>query len=330
MAKVLFKGFMQVSQTAFEAKTDEQKLNYLWFVRPDGAEDDSEGDIYLGTRHYGHWSESELGVLAQVIKSAGFQSLTGDYVPYTGGTYTSGVTSVLAATSALDDAVKANKVFEGDGITVTDSATGATIEIKVKSGDKVLATDASGLSATISLAKVDTGHTDPDFAAQYKLVGLNGEQLGDTINIPKDQFLVDVDYEAVIDQSVMDRFQLPGASGDYTDNPYLCFLWELDRDPSTSGSQVGMAVSLKDIIPEPENIVIELNGNEYTKTTGATGSTYSLTVDASDIDIATGITADNTAVYGADIPSGSTIQQALAAIYSSSLLYIDGDDVETA
>lgn len=48
-----FKGFKQVTASAYQAAED--KAGYLWFVRSNISGDTYEGDIYFGTKHYGHF-----------------------------------------------------------------------------------------------------------------------------------------------------------------------------------------------------------------------------------------------------------------------------------
>ena len=59
MPNTKFKGFKQVTSDYFEQLSDSQKLGYLWFVRSNivtGETETYDGDIYLGTRHYGRQS----------------------------------------------------------------------------------------------------------------------------------------------------------------------------------------------------------------------------------------------------------------------------------
>lgn len=66
MANIQFKGFRQVTQRFFDALTDEEKIGYIWFVRSNietsGATETYDGDIFLGTRCYGHFG-GEVGEL---------------------------------------------------------------------------------------------------------------------------------------------------------------------------------------------------------------------------------------------------------------------------
>lgn len=53
-----FKGFKQVTKEYFDSVPEAEKVGYLWFVRSiveSGGTEDYSGDIFLGTRHYGHF-----------------------------------------------------------------------------------------------------------------------------------------------------------------------------------------------------------------------------------------------------------------------------------
>lgn len=67
MSEKIFKGFKQVLRAEYEsAVTGGTALGYIWFVRPDSG-NTSEGDIYLGTRHYGHFGENDLADLTSKV-----------------------------------------------------------------------------------------------------------------------------------------------------------------------------------------------------------------------------------------------------------------------
>ncbi len=55
----IFKGFRQVTQRFFDSLTDVEKQGYIWFVRSNievsGGTETYDGDIFLGTRRYGHF-----------------------------------------------------------------------------------------------------------------------------------------------------------------------------------------------------------------------------------------------------------------------------------
>lgn len=81
MDKKIFKGFKQVTSTAFNAAKEANELSgYLWFVRTEVPEIEGENnvandeyDIYFGARQYGHFCEGEI----PAIKSS-IESLNGD------------------------------------------------------------------------------------------------------------------------------------------------------------------------------------------------------------------------------------------------------------
>lgn len=80
--------------------------------------------------------------------------------------------------------------YEGtNAITVgtADTANTRTIALKIDASDKVLTQGSNGLLTNIVLQKSTT--TTSGYAATYSLVGNGNTQLGDVINIPKDQFL---------------------------------------------------------------------------------------------------------------------------------------------
>lgn len=60
MPNVTFKGFKQVTKDYFDSLSEEEKKGYLWFVRSNivtsgGSVSSYNGDIFLGTRCYGHF-----------------------------------------------------------------------------------------------------------------------------------------------------------------------------------------------------------------------------------------------------------------------------------
>ena len=75
------KGFKQVTLAAYQAAED--KVGYLWFVRSDVSGDTYEGDIYFGTRHYGHFG-GEVEELATringILSDAGIVDESGNTV----------------------------------------------------------------------------------------------------------------------------------------------------------------------------------------------------------------------------------------------------------
>ena len=85
MPNVTFKGFRQVTKSYFDRLTDEAKVGYLWFVRSniDVSGDTYDGDIFLGTRCYGHFGD-EVAVLEdrlnRILYNAGIVDESGNTI----------------------------------------------------------------------------------------------------------------------------------------------------------------------------------------------------------------------------------------------------------
>ena len=64
MALNVFKGIEQVTETTYLGLNKSDKIGKLYLVK----RTDGYGDIYFGTRHYGHFSQTEIDKLAQAVK----------------------------------------------------------------------------------------------------------------------------------------------------------------------------------------------------------------------------------------------------------------------
>lgn len=68
MAFEVFKGIGQVTWESFSGLTNDEKIGKLWFVKrtvaEGGNDNDAYGEIYFGTRHYGHFSQAEIDAIA--------------------------------------------------------------------------------------------------------------------------------------------------------------------------------------------------------------------------------------------------------------------------
>lgn len=135
-------------------------------------------------------------------------------------------------------AATAGNGIQGNGTNGALDATHQQISVKAKTNGGITV-DANGVSLTtgasgINLKKLTT--TTTGYASSYELQ-LNGTKVGDTINIPKDQFLKDVSYVTEAPSPA------EGNSASVT-FPALRFEWELDTDDDTSGEQTITYVSI--------------------------------------------------------------------------------------
>lgn len=171
--------------------------------------------------------ERAEGVENAIKESVGLGN-DGEYVAYAGGSFTSGATSVLEATTMLDDAVKnisgevqANHVEGEDAIVVTTSATKTVVSLKVGEGDKLLTNDEDGLHTSIDLVSVtgsELADLGPDVKEAYKLTGVGSERIGQYIKIYRDSVIYKI---AVGDMGDTFKNFEPGSAGLVTTNPEL-------------------------------------------------------------------------------------------------------------
>lgn len=86
MPNAEFKGFRQVTKDFFDALTAEEKMGYLWFVRSNiitGDTEEYDGDIFLGTRHYGHQGSDVEALedrLNRILYNAGIVDESGNTI----------------------------------------------------------------------------------------------------------------------------------------------------------------------------------------------------------------------------------------------------------
>lgn len=66
MAEILLKGIKQVFAETYNNTAVDDKKGYLWFVRDDSGS--TGGDIYIGTRHYSHFNESDSEEIAKIAQ----------------------------------------------------------------------------------------------------------------------------------------------------------------------------------------------------------------------------------------------------------------------
>ena len=150
-----FKGIKQVTFNAYsEAVSAQTAAGYLWFVRQSSG--DTNGDIYFGTRHYGHFNEDEIKklTLEEDITTMGVSV----------GTLSNG--SKLAKGASLTDVLKQILIKEIDAAvgakpSVTIGVTGVT-----SSGTYEVGTS---LTATLSHTYTDGKFVGADSLYQYDL-----------------------------------------------------------------------------------------------------------------------------------------------------------------
>lgn len=116
MSEKIFKGFKQVLRDEYKsAVTGGTALGYIWFVRPDSG-NTSEGDIYLGTRHYGHFGENDLADLtSKVTNICNSVGLVAD------GTFEGFTTDFINGASSFADAIDTIATKVNELVTTIDS-----------------------------------------------------------------------------------------------------------------------------------------------------------------------------------------------------------------
>lgn len=218
MAQLVFKGIKQVSAAAFAAETN--KVGYLWFVRTPATETTPEsGDVYFGTRHYGHFGdvsdaaatakiENILTTLGNAFDENGeWQGfLPAEEHPILGDLGEK--TTLTDALVALESAIT---LVKGD-ITAL-AARVSTVESEVATiKEKGIFTD------NFSIVKVAAGEGQDEIAAVYNLVVGSGEtaQLLGSIDIPKDRFLKSGSYNTETKTLQLVVLQADGTDGTIT------------------------------------------------------------------------------------------------------------------
>lgn len=143
MSEKIFKGFKQVLQAEYDsAVTGGTALGYIWFVRPDSGST-SVGDIYLGTRHYGHFGENDLADLTSKISSictelgltaeGGFEGFETDFIQGA-SSFANAIDTIAAKVNELVASVdsKVSGITASDNSVEVDSSDPKNPKIKVK------------------------------------------------------------------------------------------------------------------------------------------------------------------------------------------------------
>ena len=214
------------------------------------------------------------------------------------------------ALSKIENALDAQQVEAGDGsITIGTNAqnNNTTVAVNIKSGEKVLATSASGMYTDIKIVSATPSSTN--VKEEYHLQATDGTQLGESIKIYKDSSLYNVylgnQYDTLVSDS--DPTVVPG-SGDTS----LCFIYQkadgkyelvavdvetfLEESEFQDGLQVvNHEVSVK-VDSTSEKVYTQYNADG---TTAATGAVLSVSSDGVKVDnIQTAIDAKVAAEIG--------------------------------
>lgn len=150
-----FKGIKQVLfetySNAVKAKT---AAGYLWFVRQ--STEDKNGDIYFGTRHYGHFNEDEIKklTLEEEITTMGVSV----------GTLNNG--SKLAKGASLTDVLKQILIKEIDATVGVNPSTKISVAGVTSGGSYEVGTS---LTATLSHTYTDGNFVGADSLYTYNL-----------------------------------------------------------------------------------------------------------------------------------------------------------------
>jgi len=123
--------------------------------------------------------------------------------------------TVKAAIEAIEAAAISVSGAANTAIEVTESGINKTIGLKINANDKILSQTSDGLSATVSLVAAGTLVDATNNAAEYYLADKDGNKLGATINIPKDQLLSDVAFvegSGSADDKLRFTFAVPSGS----------------------------------------------------------------------------------------------------------------------
>lgn len=175
---------------------------------------------------------------------------------YTVSKTSAGTTLTLTTGNGLEKNSSTLSAKAGNGITI--DANGIAVNPKTNGGVTV---DSSGVSIDTSNFKIVATTPGAGYAGSYELQ-LNGKKVGDTINIPEDQFLKDVSYVTTAPAT-------PEGNSASVTFPALKFTWSLDRDAESAGDQVTTYVSVADLGAAAKTSIELTSG-----TTATSGTNY--------------------------------------------------------
>ena len=198
------------------------------------------------------------------------------------------IANEAAVKAYVDDSIAAQSAAQGTaltGVTVAPNDGALTVSVANKQADFTLTTDnvtvgqdANGLKSLLTLKKLSSPNSA--YAAQYQLWNAASGAVGDTINIPKDQFLSGASYDKNTEKLVL-TFAIKGEGDATVANTVDVPVGDLVHE--YTGSQA-ITVTYDAEHPE-ENTVISLkldNSSENFLTVGEGGLKLSGVQDAID------------------------------------------------
>lgn len=222
MTKKLFKGIRQVNSVTFNATPD--KTGYLWFVRTEVKTDDEtennvandEYDIYLGTKHYGHFQEGELATI-----KANIEALNGQ------------IEEIIELLEALQDLAEGNQIAHqanSQAINGLQTQLQDYLVKNVDTNDKVLNVADGILSSQISLAYED-GHIKL-FGKSKEVTSTN--EAGEEVTTIENEILGSIDASDFIKDSVLDDVEVTEIEGE----KYIVFTWKTEGDAEAKTDKI--------------------------------------------------------------------------------------------
>ena len=201
-----------------------------------------------------------------------------------GGSYDAENTVAAAIAELSGNAI--SLVAADDNAIVVSGEVDKTVGLKINANDKFLSQTSDGLSATVSIVKASTLTDSENNAAEYYLVGNDGTTpIGARINIPKDQFLDNVEFvkgQGSKDDKLQFTFSVP--SGTKVLDVDLSGLFS-EYEPGSGISLIASSTGIK------INGVID-NSSESFLTVGANGfklAGVQTAIDAGDTALSTAI-----------------------------------------
>ena len=316
-----FNGFKQVLLATYEALEASAKTGYVWFVRPDSAS--TYGDIYVGSRHYGHFgNEAETISALQAIVGAGFsgKTLTEKIDELTG----------IEASGVIVYATEDNGVYTD----VEEGTPGAEkyLKLTIGSGDPIyiLASELvnlEGYATTADLAgKADVNHTHD----QYSLTSHTHDDYAVTGHNHDDRYYTEQEVDdllsGITSNVKADWEAQAGSDAEILNKPDLSnFATTGDVSNAVSGKAETSAVTaLETAVNGKQDTISDL---EQIRTNAAAGAAKQENVQA-DWNSTSGLSQilnkPNMELYALK----DYVDTAVGSIPTPQVIEIDGDDVE--